>query len=777
MRPQRLQMEGFLAYRHRTVVDFSDADLFVLSGPTGSGKSSVIDGMTFALYGTIPRLEDRRLVSPVISAQADRARVSFRFTVGDEIYTAVRLVERRGTGATTTEARLLRGDDEEVLEDGADNVTAGVSRLLGLSYDHFTKAVVLPQGAFADFLTDRPRDRQALLRALLELGLYEQVMQLANIRARTSEARVESIREGLGKLDVPTSEQLTECRERLAAMVGAAETLPTRVDQLERLQQRATEVAAAGTALEDAISRLDGVTPPTDLETLAEDRTRALERLAAAVETLRSTEIAGAELDHAIAAHPERRVVESWHTDLGRLEAMVAKRVALDLDRLTGIVDETTAARDRSRADLETKRVEHAAHELRLGLEPGGTCPVCHSPVANVPATDPGDLASLERLTERVRDLDAAAADARDMMKEAEGQAKQIDDVVAELEERLRDAPPRDEVEEKLATLRQLQEQGEELGRAEKQTRHEVEEAQGVLSRLDQRAGALREALVSARDRVTGEGPPVPQDDVIEAWRAFEKWRGVQVATRRSEREALAAAIEESKLAVEEAVADLTEWLADLGVDTGGSPQTDLALAMERLATEVRELEKTVDDAAEMEAELAVETGKARVASALGTHLRANNFEAWLLEEALEVLIDGANQLLGELSGGSYSLQVKDSQFEVVDHRNAQLTRTTRSLSGGEIFLVALSLALSMAEQLAALTGMSSRLESVFLDEGFGSLDQESLDVVATVLDELVGRGRTVGIVTHVRELAERMPVRFDVVKGPETACITRVGE
>ena len=777
MRPQRLQMEGFLAYRHRTEVDFSDADLFVLSGPTGSGKSSVIDGMTFALYGTIPRLEDRRLVSPVISAQADRARVSFRFTVGDEIYTAVRLVERRGTGATTTEARLLRGDHEEVLEDGADNVTAGVSRLLGLTYDHFTKAVVLPQGAFADFLTDRPKDRQALLRALLELGLYEQVMQLANLRARTSEARVESIREGLGKLDVPTPEQLAESRERLAAMVEAAEALPTRVDQLERLQQKATEVAAAGAALEGVISSLGGIAPPADLETLAEDRTRALERLAAAVEASRLTEVARAELDQAIATHPDRRVVEAWHTDLGRLEAMMAKRVALDLDRLTGVVDEATAARDQSRADLETMRVEHAAHQLRQGLEPGGTCPVCYSSVAIVPVTDPGDLVSLERLTDRVRDLDAAAAEARDVMKEAEGQAKQIDDVVAELEERLRDAPARDEVEEKLATLRRLQVKGEELGRAEKQARRDVEEAQSVRSRLDERAAALREALVSARDRVAGEGPPVPQDDVIEAWRVFETWRGAQSATRRSELEDLAAEIEESRLAVAEAVADLTEWLADLGVETGGSPQTDLALAMERLATEVRELEKTVDDAAEMEAELAFETGKARVASALGTHLRANNFEAWLLEEALEVLIDGANQLLGELSGGSYSLQVKDSQFEVIDHRNAQLTRTTRSLSGGEIFLVALSLALSMAEQLAALTGMSSRLESVFLDEGFGSLDQESLDVVATVLDELVGRGRTVGIVTHVRELAERMPVRFDVVKGPETASIARVGE
>ena len=777
MRPQHLSMEGFLAYRHRAEVDFSDADLFVLSGPTGSGKSSVIDGMTFALYGTIPRLDDRRSVSPVISAQADRARVAFRFTVGDEVYTAVRLVERRGTGATTTEARLLRGDDEEVLAGTADEVTAEVTRLLGLSYDHFTKAVVLPQGAFADFLNDRPKDRQALLRALLELGLYEQVMQLANLRARAAEAKAESIREGLEKLDVPGPEQVAEAREHLAALVEAADEMPVRVGELESLTRKAEEVAAAGTALNGVISRLAAIDAPADLETLIGDRAAAMERLAAAVEAQGEVITARAALDDALAGYPERQVLERWHGDRGRLAVLSVDRRALGLKRLVEVADETTAARDQARARLEEMRVQHAAHQLRQGLEEGVTCPVCHGVVTTIPGTDPGDAASLDRLGEEALELETAAAEARDRLKEAEGQAKQIDQAIAELEERLLDAPPEDEVEAALGALTSLLATHDEIGRSEALAREAVETAETAVSRLEERSAALREALLTARDPVADEGPPLPGDDVIAGWRVFETWRADRITERRSELEALAAVIEESRLAVSEARSGLVSWLAGLGVESAGSPQTDLALAIERRSTEVRELEKTLADSVEMKAELDIETGRSRVASALGTHLRANNFEAWLLEEAMEVLIDGANRLLGELSGGGYSLRVKDSQFEVVDHRNAQLTRTTRSLSGGEIFLVALSLALSMADQLAALTGMSSRLESVFLDEGFGSLDQESLDVVATVLDELVGRGRTVGIVTHVRELAERMPTRFEVVKGPDTASIVRVGE
>ena len=93
MRPVRLEFEGFTAFRGPTVVDFDGAELFALTGPTGSGKTSVLDAIVFALYGTVPRL-DRREVAPVISQGLAEARVRLDFTVGNDAYVATRVVRR-----------------------------------------------------------------------------------------------------------------------------------------------------------------------------------------------------------------------------------------------------------------------------------------------------------------------------------------------------------------------------------------------------------------------------------------------------------------------------------------------------------------------------------------------------------------------------------------------------------------------------------------------------------------------------------------------------------
>ncbi|HET9201651.1 MAG TPA: SMC family ATPase [Acidimicrobiia bacterium] len=774
MRPRHLVMEGFLAYRRRIEVDFSDADLFVLSGPTGAGKSSVIDGMTFALYGSIPRL-GKGSVAPLISAQSDRARVSFSFTVGDETYTAARMLERQGAGASTKEARLQRGEEEVVLAGTADEVTAEVTNLLGLSYEHFVKAVVLPQGAFADFLTDRPKDRQALLGELLDMGLYEEVMQLANVRARLADGRAKTVVESLAKLEVATEAQLEGARARLEDLVGASRELPDRLEMLENLDAVCRKAREAHTAVVGSLDRLRAIQIPGDLETLGEDRKAAGEAMTIAQTRLSATLEERRGLQERAAALPALARLESLQEDQVKRGELADRLAALDLAALAAEVEAAATAHDQARIALDEARVAHAAQDLRHGLSMGDPCPVCGGVFGTVDESEREVHGSIESLREELNRVEERANHARGALKGAEGEAKQIDRQLVEVTARLEAAPSSEAIEEMIETARSLDEARLANEKAVEAAQEEVEAARLIVVGLEERDVGLGEALLAARDRVAAEEPPLPGKDPIESWHRFDEWLIGKMADRSGELASLERAREEADEALGAAVGEQRDWLEGLGIAFTDSPGTDLALAEAGQRAAIDEMEKTITHASELEDELALEQSRARVASALGNHLKSNNFEAWLLEEAMDVLIDGANGLLDDLSGGAYSLKMTRGQFEVIDHRNAELTRTTRSLSGGETFLVSLSLALSMADQLALITGVSSRLESVFLDEGFGSLDQESLDVVASVLDELVGRGRTVGIVTHVRELADRFPVRFEVTKGSETASIARL--
>ena len=115
-----------------------------------------------------------------------------------------------------------------------------------------------------------------------------------------------------------------------------------------------------------------------------------------------------------------------------------------------------------------------------------------------------------------------------------------------------------------------------------------------------------------------------------------------------------------------------------------------------------------------------------------------------------------------------YDLTHEDGEFYVIDHADADSRRSVRTLSGGETFQASLALALALSSQMSSLSAAGgARLDSIFLDEGFGTLDPETLDVVASTLETLAQDDRMVGVITHVSELAERLPVRIEVRKLP----------
>ena len=208
MRPIRLRFAGINSYRTQQVVDFEKlgADgLFGIFGPTGSGKSTILDAITLALYGAVDRASNN--TRGIIHQLEKTLEVSFEFELGGRRYLVERRYDRNfkdPEAAMAKYARLRRVDvgEEEVLASKPQEVTAMIEGILGISKDEFLRAVVLPQGKFDQFLRMTGGDRAAMLEHLFNLEQFgeELVAKVKNEAAICNEQlqRIEGEEQGLG---------------------------------------------------------------------------------------------------------------------------------------------------------------------------------------------------------------------------------------------------------------------------------------------------------------------------------------------------------------------------------------------------------------------------------------------------------------------------------------------------------------------------------------------------------------------------------------------------
>ncbi|MBN9023715.1 MAG: hypothetical protein J0H08_16835, partial [Rhizobiales bacterium] len=181
-------------------------------------------------------------------------------------------------------------------------------------------------------------------------------------------------------------------------------------------------------------------------------------------------------------------------------------------------------------------------------------------------------------------------------------------------------------------------------------------------------------------------------------------------------------------------------------------------------------------DRQRMEAGIVADRERQRLHAQLATELRRDRFLDFLLSESVDRLAAIASDELRRISNDRYSLLSEETSFVVIDHANADETRSVETLSGGETFLASLSLATALARSITDIAGeaVGARLEAVFIDEVFGTLDDESLDAVIDALERLREADRLVGVITHVAQLAERIPGGLQVERRGGGSVISR---
>ncbi|QXG77183.1 SMC family ATPase [Modestobacter sp. L9-4] len=623
-------------------------------------------------------------------------------------------------------------------------------------------------GRPADALLARAlRDEAALLRALLpEVDRAAALTAMIGRGAR----RVED----LGR--------------RATADDAAAESWPARVLAQEQVVAAAAEAAA----------QLPGLTA-------ALERGRAAVQAAAAAAEL--TDRVRAQHDRARAARETWLDARERWTDLRvqRLEGMAAELAAglapgadcpvcgsLDHPRVaehTGPVvtqaDEDTARAGADRLEAAHRTAQQQAEQTERELA------ALRAQAGEMPLAD--QQAALATTTEEERAVRERAA-------ALPGARRQLAVLVAERDAA---ATARAATREELALARaELTAAGEQLADVQQRLATAQGTDTGIAARADRLTGEAEccEALLDAegaelRARTAADAAQrLARERVVEAGFAdlmdaagalLDRGRadtiGRRVAGHDQQWSVVTATLAEPELADLAPRPDLDAATATCRTATAAREETVAALAqagsragaLDALAADLTAVEVELD---ERRAAAEQVTALADLVNGRGANTLRMRLQSFVLAARLEQVAEVASRRLRDMSGGRYTFLHSDAQgrhgargglgLDVLDEYTG-VRRPTKTLSGGESFMASLALALGLADVVTAESG-GVQIDTLFVDEGFGTLDPQSLDAVMTVLDELRRGGRTVGVISHVEELRTRITSRLEVVTGRE---------
>ena len=866
MRPIELEMTAFGPYAGTEKIDFSlfgPGCLFLVTGDTGAGKTSVFDAISFALYGEASGCtrETRGFHSDFAPRNAETL-VTLRFEHDGSIYTITRspaymVPKRDGSGERLHPARAEMECDDGRYWGSVRDVNQAVAEILGLTADQYAQVVMIAQGEFQRILLAKSEDRRALLSKLFGTEIYREIQQ----RLKTLNAEGQAaVKDACQKYEAACSRIAygddwgDELRERSQSVEFAAEAAQLLEEHLkqdqaqhERLVAEIAELRSAEAELRRQITR-------------AEDQNRGIGKLQAAAgrrEQLlaRCEEVSAMELrlDAAeragkirvqerlmqreeAALSQARQAMEQGEAIVQRGEAalvrsrvqyaLVEKHPALceelgrSADRLDQLLPRYTQAR---RALLEVQRSGENAkkaiarqqasaleyerlHGLYLmdqagilaeSLQAGMACPVCGSlehpsPAAHITAA-PGKA----QVDAAEREKSAASAGAEQASSQAAAARERLRSLLEELQ--LADAAQMDAGEN--ACREELQQKRDRAAQLKK----EYDEADIMLRRVEKALGAEQAKLDAAREGVQDHQRRYLQarEDFLNALGDLgfgdeEGYRAALLEDAQCQR--LRENIRAWQLQLQSVQAQLEElqeqWSGKEMLDTAALEQRLSELQAELAGRDTLEHEimsrcRQNADALRALKAAEKEIGQARqrfgeinvlyqtVSGQLGG---ANKLplESYILQYYFQRVIAAANRRLERMSDGRYFLRSKIESagnqksglgLKVLDG-STNREREVSSLSGGEAFIASLSLALGFADVVQAQSG-NARVDAIFIDEGFGSLDEDTLRRAMTTLENLTGGDRLVGVISHVAQLRAYIEPRIIVEKTQHGSRVT----
>ncbi len=857
MRPLRLEIEGFTIYKKPQVIDFEKLSFFVIQGKTGSGKTSIIDAITYALYGKVPRYGDSKATKQVISRGSSYMRVSLDFSVAGKRYRVERFYSER-----TKEDHARAYEEGRRLNLTKPQIEKWVEEVTGLDYKTFTKVILLPQGEFDRFLKPKqPKDRREILINLLDLNVFERMREIASETFRTKEARLETLKEELRRLKDVSEDSLAKIEEEERRLEEEAVKLQKKIGKLreeikvlkdlekvrkalkdlkEEIRRTETEAKEAEEKLRELGERKkkleEELKKKPELVKELEDTLGALERVRTAIgiaEDVKVSEEKIKGLSEKLRVKEgelrriqsltdrEREVLRSFEEEIKSLgfdeeeyikvlkEVELKKNLLVRWRRLREVEEEIKSVEKRiesvkkeleeteaklSEKEMELKKRETHLHAriVRESLKEGELCPVCGSVFGErelPPLTAEVDelKEEVERLTKRRNLLE------RDMSK-LEGRLSSLrseeERILGEL--RGKEEILKKDVEKRFEELSSKRKKVKELERKREELRKRIEELTlkrenltKEVEKIKAELGSLKKEVEQKRrklEEMTGGGDPALLKGKLEEKRRSlqerisylekksEELRSEEEELRRrlaelsSKRDTLMSRVSELEREEEMLGSMLRKKVEDVGVlevelERGEDRLEEVHRKLGELRSSKEQLKEKLRRKRELKGEIEKLEKEVRIYKALAEDLRGDRLQNFVASLMLMRVVERASYYFMSFTGTyEFTLDGKGDLL-VIDRVNGG-EREVKSLSGGETFLASLSLALGVSDVLSS----KANLESLFIDEGFGSLDEETRERVSEILEVVkININRMVGIISHIPDLAERFHQRIVV--------------
>lgn len=764
MKPLQLTMRAFGAYADEQTIDFTllgDKNFFLIHGPTGSGKTTILDAISFALYGSASGdlRESKSLRSDYAPAE-QKTEVEFTFKSGEHIYQVLRapeqeLKKQRGEGTRKVPAaaalfKLLSDGSKDPLAAKSDEVTKKVTEIIGFKAEQFRQIVLLPQGEFRRFLIAESKDRKAILETIFKTELYRRIETLLAERSSTIDNNYQTLKQQrqfiLDSTECADSEQLDASiqllwqrqNEETAALQTADARLTAAKLQLQQAQQlhnAFTEAAAAQAALLTLTEQRSAVAA-VKTEAAQAEKAALLEEIYNS--TLRAhkhnQECQTAAQNALQATLNTKNDLQELHRQLSeQLQQLDGQAVttAADLNKALELLNQRILQLHSEAAKLSGVTAE--LERLAAALADNEPCPVCgslqHPHPATVSAAQRTDLQrqtqiisnqtrALQQLQQQYQQTQLQLAGCEATQKSSQTAAEAAMQEFSALRQHFKERLEASDFGSQAAFL------------AAMRTEARRQQLQQTIAAYEQNLAAATDRLQRAQNAIDGKTAPelTACQDAEQQADALYRQLTAQTAVTAKE-------------------------------------LTDLQTAQLRL----QELEKQMGALQE-----AYQTAASLAETARGNNPSRLTFSAFVLQAILDDVLQAANLRLTSMSRGRYSLSrtgdVLDARrenglnIEVTDSFTG-VARPVKTLSGGELFLASLSLALGLSDVVQAYAG-GIRLDTILVDEGFGTLDSEALDMAIRTLTDLQKGGRLVGIISHVSELRERITARLEVIPG-----------